>query len=795
MLDWLSGNSQIESFLWARDISSGIVILSVIVIIALTLVLYRRAPGMPIGVRVILAITRFVMLCVLLTAIFEPTLSLKSEHTVNKRLPIMVDISQSMSIKDQRKTEADILEAAIALGQVPPASKGKASDLVKELDSKQRLEITNASRLDLAKSLITGSVNTTLKSLSENLSINYYAFGKSLKMLKHGQQGGMNSLSSLKAVESSTSIAESLTSLASTGRGSPLAGIVLFSDGLDTSLRKAEAAISDLGEHGIPIYPVPMGIAEPDDVSIRNIIIQEVAFSGDKVPVRLQIKSKGYEKRNVSLRVKLNNRTVQQKVISLEGGLQFEDIYFHVDIYEKGAAKVHLEIEPFNDEATAENNYVERSISIVNDKINILCLEGSARWEYRYLRAMLKRDPRFKTTFVATKAKAEMSRSSSEYIERFPELREEAFVYDLVILGDVDAEFFTDEEFNLLEELIKERGGSLLVLCGSRNTPTSYAGTVIQKMLPVEFEAEGEWEDVDDSIYPVLTPEGRSSLVMTLETEQEKNDRIWSRVAPLDQLPPIHSPKPGATVLAELSDSSSRPEPFPLVSWQRYGTGKCMAIASDRLWLLRFKQGDKYHWRVWSQCIQFLTLSRLMGEHKRIRLETDRSTYQNDERVLLYANIVDEEYNSENRPSFIVQVSSLATESPLTHSIKLVPNASKAGLYEGYFTPTKQGRYIIKANADDEDYSNTTEFQVTNINPEMANTDMQLARLQRIADISGGECISLKDFNKLSTLVNRTPHTSTIHTDQSLWKDGWLAFIVLALMGFEWILRRRYDLP
>jgi hypothetical protein len=52
-----------------------------------------------------------------------------------------------------------------------------------------------------------------------------------------------------------------------------------------------------------------------------------------------------------------------------------------------------------------------------------------------------------------------------------------------------------------------------------------------------------------------------------------------------------------------------------------------MSIATDRLWLLRFKTGDKYHWRVWSQCIQFLTLSRLMGEHKRIRLETDRAIY------------------------------------------------------------------------------------------------------------------------------------------------------------------------
>ncbi|MEM7397253.1 MAG: hypothetical protein AAF492_33455, partial [Verrucomicrobiota bacterium] len=303
--------------------------------------------------------------------------------------------------------------------------------------------------------------------------------------------------------------------------------IVLLTDGIDTASRRSESAINDLGEYGIPVYPIPMGLADPDDVSIRTVVIQDVAFSGDKVPVRVQIKSRGYEKRLATLSVKLKGRTVSRKSISLEGGLQFEDIFFHVDIYEKEAAKVEVAIEPFEDEATAENNTVERSVSVVNEKINILCIEGSARWEYRYLRAMLKRDPRFKTTFIATRAKPGIAKSSSEYITRFPELREEAFKYDLVILGDVDAEFFTGEELGLLEELIRDRGGSLLVLCGSRFTPTSYGGTVIEKMMPVAFDAGVDWEDVDDSVYPVLTPEGHSSLVMTLETDKEKKDRIW----------------------------------------------------------------------------------------------------------------------------------------------------------------------------------------------------------------------------------------------------------------------------
>ena len=795
MLDWLTGNSRIESFFWARPASSSVFLIILAAVILLTLALYRRAPGMPVWVRIILGVSRLAMLCILVSALWEPTLTVERKQTTRKRLSVMIDVSQSMSIKDQRKRDSDIIEAATAMGYVPFSDDTDPREAVRALDGKQRLSIADASRLDLAKHVLDISVDSTLKSLGKDLEINYCTFGSSLKMLKQGQEGDTNTLAALEAVETSTTLAESLTQLAGTGRGSPLAGIVLLSDGLDTSLRRSEAAISDLGEHGVPIYPVSVGIADPDDVSIRTVIIQEVAFSGDKVPVRVQIKSKGYEKRIATLKVNLNGRTVSRKSISLDGGLQFEDIFFHVDIYEKEAAKVEAVIEPFEDEATAENNTIERSVSVVNEKINILCIEGSARWEYRYLRAILKRDPRFKTTFIATRAKPEIARNSTEYIARFPVLREEVFAYDLVILGDVDAEFFSTEELYLLEELIRDRGGSLLVLCGSRFTPTSYSGTVIEKMMPVAFEAGGEWDDVDDSVYPVLTPEGRSSLVMTLETDVEKNDRIWSRVAPLHHLPPLHTPKPGATVLATLSDNSARNEAFPFVSWHRYGAGKCMAVASDRLWMLRFKMGDKYHWRVWSQSLQFLTLSRLMGEHKRIRLETDRSTYQHGERVLLYANVLDDTYNPENRSGYMVEVKALDEAAGTITSLRLVPNVTKPGLFEGYFNPPKPGRYLVQSNGDDEDYSNTTEFQVTDLNPEMANTDMQLATLQRIADISGGELLSLSEFNKLATAVDRTPHTATTLTDTSLWRKGWLALLLIALMGFEWILRRRYDLP
>ena len=794
MIAFLFNDGQIERLFWARPVSTDVVVAAFVAAFVLTVFLYRRRQGLPFGIRMVLALFRLLALGLIVAVLFEPTASVTQTHTEKRRLAILVDVSQSMSVQDQRKRSEDIGEAAVALGILPLSSTPEdVKRSAVSLDGKQREAIASASRLDLATSLLSKSAGEMLGSIGEDLEVSYHAFGETMHRLGDGKN---DSLAALKADAPGTSIGGALEALAKTERGAPLAGVVLLSDGLDTSSRRAEAVVRDLGTRGIPVYTVPVGIADPDDVSIRNVIMQDVAFTGDKVPVRIQLQSKGYEKRSADLTVSLNGRGVARQSVTFEGGLQFEEIFFNVDVAERGAARIVVEIEAFSDETTAANNRVERSVRVVNEKINVLCIEGSARWEFRYLRAMLKRDPRINATFIGTRSQPELAQNSSEYIAAFPEDREEAFSYDLVILGDVDSAFFSTEAFQRLEELVRERGGSLLMLCGARFAPASYAGTPVERMLPVEFDPEATWEDVDESVYPVLTPEGRSSLVMTLETDQDENDLVWSRVAPLDRIPPLLAPRPGATVLAELSDTQSRADRYPLVAWQRYGTGKCMMMATDRLWLLRFKTGDKYHWRVWSQCVQFLTLSRLMGEHKRIRLETDRVTYPVDGRVMLYAHLLDDDYEPLTQPGFEIEVSALDADGAGgdPQSVTLRPDRSNPGLYEGYFSPPRAGGYRVEANANDRSLSNSTEFQVADLRPELANTDMQLDHLRRIAELSGGKVLSALELQKLPALLNRETHTTTVRADRPLWDNSLVALVLVGLLGFEWILRRRYDL-
>ena len=144
---------------------------------------------------------------------------------------------------------------------------------------------------------------------------------------------------------------------------------------------------------------------------------------------------------------------------------------------------------------------------------------------------------------------------------------------------------------------------------------------------------------------------------------------------------------------------------------------------------------------------------------------------------------------------FEVTVTPLDVPDARPQSVTLRPDAGSPGLYEGFFSPTRAGRYRVEANAGDRSLSNTTEFQVSDVEPEMADANMQIDSLRRIAELTDGKCLGMSEIKDLPSLLNLERHEETYTTEIPLWDNGWIAFLLVALMGTEWIVRRRYDLP
>ena len=119
MLKWFSNDVQIEQFLWARPMPAAAMVAVFVGTMALTVYLYRRSWGVPLWRRIGMAVARLVVMALMVAALFKPTAVVRETRTHKRRLPVLLDVSGSMSVRDQRKRPEDIVEAAAGLEVEP----------------------------------------------------------------------------------------------------------------------------------------------------------------------------------------------------------------------------------------------------------------------------------------------------------------------------------------------------------------------------------------------------------------------------------------------------------------------------------------------------------------------------------------------------------------------------------------------------------------------------------------------------------------------------------------------------
>jgi len=748
-------------------------------------VLYRRERALTRPRRTVLASLRAVALAAVVLLVFRPVVAVEMIAQLPRTLLVLLDTSDSMNRRDRRSRESDLVEAARALGKVPFARAPNA------LPAETRAQVAAFSRLELARGILRNADLKLIERLGKGYELRFFRFGESLRPEQGKGDPAAGPLRDAKAADPVTRLGSAVEEAVARYAGRPIAGAIVLTDGASNAGRDPLDAARALGRRNVPLFPVGLGLAEPPDVRIGKLIVQETVFHKDRVPVRVQVRTTGLGSRTVRLDALLDGVKVAGKVIALRGPSQFEELEF-VPERRGGTARLEVRVQPVAGEATAENNTASRTLRILDEKIKVLYVEGLPRWEYRYLRRVLLRDHRLDVTFLLTRGDRELAEQTDNHLADFPSEAAEAFAFDLVILGDVPAGSFVHSQMARMAELVKAHGGSFLMIAGEEHAPGTYVRTPLADLLPVRLGAE-KWQDLDRTVHPKITAAGQQSTVTSLASPEARNQEVWSKVQPLHKVPLLDGAKPAATVLAELTVPGRGGEPYPLIAWQRYGSGKSMFIGTDQLWRLRFMVGDRYHARFWGQAIQFLTLSRLLGENKRIRLETDRTQYRQGERMEISANVLNENFDPVRQDGYTVRLVPDAGRGEAV-PVRLEPVPGIDGLYQGFHVLREPGRYALLAPEADARGGNRVELLVEPATLEQLDPAMQEALLREMAAASGGRYFAIGDLPALPEAVRGERRTTFLRRERELW-DVWAVFVVvLALLSVEWFVRRRSDL-
>lgn len=312
-------------------------ILFVICSLIFTLLIYRRTnPVISNGKKSILIFLRTIGLILLIFALFEPVFTGFISFTSEPKIVVLLDNSESMGMDDvggNRKQKYD--------------------------EALNKLDIENQDN-DLFKISLFGDYLRN--------SVNF-------------------SIDSLTLSDNSSDISKAFKGLYNNTKEDNVQSVILVSDG---SYNRGYNPIYAANEIGLPIFSIGIGDStEPVDLSIQSIIMNEIAYIDNPVPVNINIKSKGFKDNSIKLNVFENDNLLETREILINEDLYETTVYYTYLPKVSGNRKISVKLEPLDGEISLKNNDMSEFIKVLKNKRIISLFAGAPNSDLSFIKQYL----------------------------------------------------------------------------------------------------------------------------------------------------------------------------------------------------------------------------------------------------------------------------------------------------------------------------------------------------------------------------------------------------------------------
>lgn len=643
--------------------------------------------------------------------------------------------------------------------------------------------------------------------------------------------------------------------------GQPLAGIVLLSDGNATDEFTSLDELKTLA----PVYPVIVNDdSKAADVAIGAVTVNQTAF--DDAPVTIQVRTRHTNLNGQKVQLTLLDQDgvpLESKVQSAgdESAVRFEarpetggTVFYTVK-----AALLDKNGEPIETEATTVNN--ERLIAVDrgSDKRRVLYVSGRPNWEYKFLRRAVETDPQTELVGLIRIAKKEAkfdfrghegessnslfrgfdeteqelaeefdepvlvrlgTKDETELEGGFPEEAEELFGYDALILDDIESEFFTADQLQLIYEFVSKRGGGFLMMGGQESfRQGEYDRTPVGELLPVDLHRE--LPGPNGPLQLSLTREGWLQPWVRLRSDEDAERLRVTQMPGFVTLNAASFIRPGAVVMARVADSAGNE--FPALVTQRFGRGRSAALCVGDLWRWRMNEGRRRleefslqarnpldqpiaagedpeedlndHARACRQMVRWL-----VGDvPKRLDVSIKPQPALGLGTVKLVADLKgrDFELREDADVRFVVT-------KPDGSKVEIAgePAEDEIGRFEVVMSAVDPGAYTAEVTAtvndpetEPEELTGTIGWASQPDQEEMASVNVNSRFLNDIATATGGRVVSIDDLDSFVDDLSHTDAPLVEVWSWPMWHQWWVFVAAVGCFVTDWTLRRRQGLP
>jgi uncharacterized membrane protein len=617
----------------------------------------------------------------------------------------------------------------------------------------------------------------------------------------------IDNLKDLKPTAPSTRIGDSLKQLSDETSDLPIGAVVLLSDGDDNTGGVSADAINALRARHIPVHTVGFGRERAaHDVELDDAVVAPRALADSRLAAKITFHQRGYAGAKINLTVRdvssNQSKTLASRTITLgpDGNLQTETLMF--DIGGAGAKTLQIAAGPLPGEENTANNSLTRVVNVGSDARRILYIEGEPRWEFKFIRQAEEDDRMVRIASMVRTSENKVYRQGisdpKELATGFPSRPEDLFVYQGLIIGSVEAGYFTPGQQELIREFVDRRGGGLLLLGGQFSLAdggwnASKLTDLFPSRLPTQagtFHREADPRNGATHTTAELAPAGMDSIITRLVDDPAANAAKWKKLPYLMDYEDPGTPKPGAAVLANMITPEGRK--LPLLITENFGRGRTaiMATGGSWRWQMSSPLGDTAHDLFWQQLLRWL-VSDTPGH---VAASVPAQMLLDNGAVTITADVRDQQYNP--APDAKVEAHILGP-SGVSALVEMTPVPDNPGQFQAAWSAPKTGAYLTEVTAQ----RNATElgrdvltFQRMDGVAENFHTEQNRELLEHLATQTGGQYWKPADLGKLAAAIPFSEAGVTMRETKDLW-DLPLVFLVLLLLRFsEWWLRRKWGI-
>ena len=784
-----------------------------IAIAVLVYQIYRRE-GRSRRARILLGGLRALLLGFILALLNRPVITLEESINEPSVLAVLVDDTISMQVRDAADAGApptSRMEAVTSLLAATDAS------LLRELAKTHMLKLYRFTSADgnAAEPIATLDWKDDIKKSAKERDASWVSALSTVS----------DAIGRLKPIGNRTQVVSSVRSVLESLQGQRLAGVVLLTDGRDTPAENLADSVAAVKNFGVKVFPIPVGSDKaPQNIDVRAINVQDSAFKGDIVNVKAIIHGTGYEQGHSVHLSLLNGKTKSalrsadgqsvEKSITLDGDKpQTVELQFKAD--QIGMLDVTVEATPQEGEISEADNRRTSPMEVLDAKINVLYVEGYPRWEYRYIKNEMLREPTINlscylqsadTGFTQEHSKIDNSVNLKYFpYNKFPESPEQLQEADVVLFGDVDPQRLSDSQLQMIRTFVEEYGGGFGMIAGTRWSPLAYRNTPIQDLLPVTIAnvQPGPGSAIASGFRPVVTKEGEESSIFRFFGDRPKNDQYMK-----ERIPPIFwycrgiLPKPGlGEVYAEHpTDTVAEGRKAPILVVGHFGAGRTLFSATDDSWRWRFYTGESIFDTYWVQQLRYLARSKKLGS-RGMTFTSLRDSYEVGDQVRLSLHILNRKLLQQLPEELSVEIND--GNGQIIRRENLVRQEGQGDTYIAQFPAERIGTFTAKLppiTAEARELN--VRLDVTVPAKELEQPQVDRTLLSRLASETNAllpdqtepklmEMATARvDLLKIPSAARSIP----LFSDMPLWDAPLALLLFVLLITAEWVLRKVFGM-